>query len=75
MFFYLTKLINQRSKFTHVKWPSHMHVNKPSFSANHTLFVCLFVIHVLLTASQTPSTHHDDDRQVCVCVCESEDER
>lgn len=66
MFFYLTKLINQRSKFTHVKWPSHMHVNKPSFSANHTLFVCLSYMFCLLRPKHLQHIMMMTDK--CVCV-------
>lgn len=68
MFFYLTKLINQRSKFTHVKWPSHMHVNKPSFNANHTLFVCLSHMFCLLRPKHLQHIMMMTDKCVCVCV-------
>lgn len=68
MFFYLTKLINQRSKFTHVKWPSHMHVNKPSFNANHALFVCLSYMFCLLRPKHLQHIMMMTDKCVCVCA-------
>lgn len=68
MFFYLTKLINQRSKFTHVKWPSHMHVNKPSFNANHALFVCLSYMFCSLRPKHLQHIMMMTDKCVCVCA-------